>query len=376
MWAGFPLSLFVVWCTCVSSCSFSHSLVLVCLLLWEVRVGMRIRRCGEGWRLPCRDVYLQCKLLFVVIPEVQFWCMVIDVPVVAQRQVQFLVHSCLHGRRGSAPRRRQRQWHAFCWFCWYDAIRAVFLLIGIMVSKYGPDGAGAAWGKMGGAVTVGYVAALPLQAIDGAALSLLLQQGGEAAEGEGVVGEAPRQGRCRTCGVARVLFVLRREEEEEEEEAPSSNLLYGDPRFCVRVGWFAGVTMLFTQCSLWSSTGPRCSASWPLGTEGLLCARRRFWQWHVQGSFCWYFTPRAVFLPWFSGPDARHHGRYEPEGQLCGEMVVVIPVVAQRLIPMVLSTTEIPQLQFLDKVIDDPAVRVVQFSPGRSARCVQRQVPW
>ena len=24
------------------------------------------------------------------------------------------------------------------------------------------------------------------------------------------------------------------------------------------------VTMLFTQCSLWSSTGPRCSASWPL----------------------------------------------------------------------------------------------------------------
>ena len=57
--------------------------------------------------------------------------------------------------------------------------------------------------------------------------------------------------------------------------------------------------------------------------------------------------------------------------------VVVIPVVPQRLIPMVLSTIEIPQLQFMDKVIDDPAVRVVQVSPGRShARCVQRQVPW
>ena len=82
-------------------------------------------------------------------------------------------------------------------------------------------------------------------------------------------------------------------------------------------------------------------------------------------------------LPWFAGPDARHHGRYEPEGQLCGEMVVVILVVPQRLIPMVWSTIEIPQLQFLDKVIDDPAVRVVQVSPGRSqARCVQRQVPW
>ena len=28
----------------------------------------------------------------------------------------------------------------------------------------------------------------------------------------------------------------------------------------------------------------------------------RFRQWHVQGSFCWYFTPRAVFLPGLSGP--------------------------------------------------------------------------
>ena len=82
-------------------------------------------------------------------------------------------------------------------------------------------------------------------------------------------------------------------------------------------------------------------------------------------------------LPWFSGPDALHHGRYEPEGQLCGEMVVVIPVVPQRLIPMVLPTMVIPQLQFLDKVIDDSVVRVVEASPSRShARCVQRQVPW
>ena len=65
------------------------------------------------------------------------------------------------------------------------------------------------------------------------------------------------------------------------------------------------------------------------------------------------------------------------KGQLCCEMVVVIPVVTQRLITMVLSTMVIPQLQFLDKVIDDPVVRVVQVFPSRShARCVQRQVPW
>ena len=71
----------------------------------------------------------------------------------------------------------------------------------------------------------------------------------------------------------------------------------------------------------------------------------------MQGSFCWYFAPRAVFLPWLAGPDAQHHGRYEPEGPSRGEMVVVIPVVPQRLIPTVLSTMVIPQLLFFHKVI-------------------------
>ena len=57
--------------------------------------------------------------------------------------------------------------------------------------------------------------------------------------------------------------------------------------------------------------------------------------------------------------------------------VVDFPVVPQRLIPMVLSTMVITQLQFLDKVIDDSVVRVVQVFPSRShARCVQRRVPW
>ena len=47
-------------------------------------------------------------------------------------------------------------------------------------------------------------------------------------------------------------------------------------------------------------------------------------------------------------------------------MVVVIPVVTQRLISVVLSIMVFPQLQFLDKVIDDPVVRVVQVLPSRS----------
>ena len=33
------------------------------------------------------------------------------------------------------------------------------------------------------------------------------------------------------------------------------------------------------------------------------------------------------FLPWLAGPDARHHGRCEPEGQLRGNAVIDMPVV-------------------------------------------------
>ena len=36
---------------------------------------------------------------------------------------------------------------------------------------------------------------------------------------------------------------------------------------------------------------------------------------------CWFTgddASCAVFLPWLSGPDARHHGRYEPGGLLQG----------------------------------------------------------
>ena len=38
--------------------------------------------------------------------------------------------------------------------------------------------------------------------------------------------------------------------------------------------------------------------------------------------------PRAVFLPWLTGPDARHHGRYEPAGQSCCEVLRSLPTSA------------------------------------------------
>ena len=77
--------------------------------------------------------------------------------------------------------------------------------------------------------------------------------------------------------------------------------------------------------------------------KGQLCALR-FRQWHAQGSFCKYFAPRAVFLPWFSGPRALSAG----------------PPLGLRLIPMVLLTMVIPQPHFLTEVIGVPGMQVVQ----------------
>ena len=51
------------------------------------------------------------------------------------------------------------------------------------------------------------------------------------------------------------------------------------------------------------------------------------WQWHVQGLVCWPLHLAMCSLTWLAGPDARHLGRYEPEG----------PIRAQRLLPMVQS---------------------------------------
>ena len=68
-----------------------------------------------------------------------------------------------------------------------------------------------------------------------------------------------------------------------------------------------------------------------------------FRQWH---GYCWFadeIAPRAVFpLSSAAVHQVRRH----------------IPVVVQRLIPMVLVIMGIPQLQFIDKVIDVPGVQV------------------
>ena len=197
------------------------------------------------------------------------------------------------------------------------------------------------------------------------------------------------------------------EEEEEEEEKTSSRFLLSWPRStsttAVSSSWLLRVPF---GCRL----APDARHHGRYAPKGQSCVLR-FGQWHVQGSFCGYFAPRAVFLPWFSGRDALsagpplglHHGRFGPErhyaalvakcgsgmcfcfilrvdavhvafsefvGRLaavstasCGRQFVHgVHAVGYRTLALV----AIPQLQFLDKVIDDPVVRVVQVLPSRS----------
>ena len=102
-------------------------------------------------------------------------------------------------------------------------------------------------------------------------------------------------------------------------------------------------------------------------------------------------TPQLQFVFWWSirvvrvvqilrcrrGDDARAPTIAVQPQVLCGSDCRKLRKIRSWIIPLVLSTMLIPQLQFLDKVIDVPVVRVVQVLRSRShARCVQRQVPW
>ena len=57
----------------------------------------------------------------------------------------------------------------------------------------------------------------------------------------------------------------------------------------------------------WSSSGPRCSASWPVWTRRICSACARL------GLLGFYDVPRAVLLLLSQAQDARHHGRHGPQ---------------------------------------------------------------
>ena len=93
------------------------------------------------------------------------------------------------------------------------------------------------------------------------------------------------------------------------------------------------------------------------------------------GGFTGYSAPRAVFLPCLQARDARHHGRYGPEGQFYARLSVAIPQVQlldEVVVPVVCSDIcPGPVTQYSggaavavpDKVVDFPVV-------------AQRLFPW
>ena len=71
-------------------------------------------------------------------------------------------------------------------------------------------------------------------------------------------------------------------------------------------------------CSSWLLAGPDARHHGRYGSEGLLHARRRSWQWHVQVWFCWFACrcPSRCASIGSQALNAPHYGRYGPEGQL------------------------------------------------------------
>ena len=102
------------------------------------------------------------------------------------------------------------------------------------------------------------------------------------------------------------------------------------------VGWYGDVCVCYDGLAGFDAprvifpsgvARPGCSASWPFWTR-----RTVLFVFVVNHCSCMYkvgFTgdsaPHAVFLSLLlSGPDARHPGRYGPEGHLCCEVVAAL----------------------------------------------------
>ena len=119
-----------------------------------------------------------------------------------------------------------------------------------------------------------------------------------------------------------------KEEEEEDQDDQENEVFYGYGFFYVRLfcpgfGFQANMVeehvlfraffvLLVNVRSMLAALFP---VMWPRSSS--------LRQWHV---FCWYAGDAAlvVFPSLSSGPDAPHHGRYEPEGQLRSDTVWII----------------------------------------------------
>ena len=101
-----------------------------------------------------------------------------------------------------------------------------------------------------------------------------------------MVGAAPRRHEGDGGATLQGILFVQAEEEEEEEEADASYLLSSWAALVVDndSGLLAMLVLLVTVhlalCSLLASSGPRCSASWPVWSRKTAAV---VWQ----GWFCW-----------------------------------------------------------------------------------------
>ena len=225
----------------------------------------------------------------------------------------------------------------------------------------------------------------------------------------------------------------RKRKRKEEEEADASDLLMplSLPRSSSttavarsRLGF-----LQFTLCSLLTSAGLSCQASLSVWSRMTVCARRRLRQWHMLGWFYWYFSSRCGFCcrlqaapwplwtrrtvtpmckAWFAGilhtamcsssrcqaHDALHHGRMNQRNsyvatfwRTCllntitsargpdrGFSAVAVHQVRRHFLRDAVAhphgpCDHIPQMQFLNEVIDVPGMQVVQVLPSRCPLC-------
>ena len=191
-----------------------------------------------------------------------------------------------------------------------------------------------------------------------------------------------------------------------------------DQKDTYTVGWFLSLVLFGlasgAQYVVYSGRRPPdTSYSALLGStvDTCYCQSTGFWgvsvfstklgpQWYmpcVSHGVCLLVTMHVALC---SSRGCQAHGRYEPDGQVRGEIQADMPVVLntgacgsdcrktldfpqfqfvkvvdfsfvlQRLLFMVLATKEIPQLR-VDKVVDAPFMQVVQIIPV----VVQRQIP-
>ena len=140
------------------------------------------------------------------------------------------------------------------------------------------------------------------------------------------VGEEGQAGAACHRGFGEVARVSGEWGQQEEEEEEAESVAFLDPPFLVVAQqWLVpgfSLVLCRSRCVPLFLAGPvsrRLRHRGPFRPDGQLRGEMSrsssffFLQWHVQDWYFWLDTPFPTVV---AGPDARHHGRYVPEGLL------------------------------------------------------------